>query len=154
MLISERPTEADLDVEASFALEADALDKAFAALEIPLAWVYGATAVRCGSAPATSPQIQACSVHLLLELEAVEPSVVIAFGPRAVEAIRSLHGRCGLNVPDEVPQGTPVQLRPGLVLLATEPLPEGVTLKESKRRLWRDLQQVPVHVNGGRPRNG
>lgn len=153
MLVSERPTEDDLDIEGSYALEADALDKAFGALGIPLAWVYGATAVRCGSGPATSAQIHACSVHLLLELEAVEPNVVVAFGPRAVEAVRALRGRCGLDVPDEIPQGTPVRMRPGLVLLATEPLPEGVTVKESKRRLWRDLQQVPTYV-GGRSRSG
>jgi hypothetical protein len=78
----------------------------------------------------------------------VEPSVVIAFGPRAVEAVRALHGRCGIDVPNEVPQGTPVHLRPGLVLIATEPLPEGVSLKESKRRLWRDLQQIPQFLTG------
>ena len=53
--------------------------------------------------------------------------VVVAFGPRAVEAVRALDGRCGLVVPDEIPQGRAVRLRPGLSLIATEPLPEGVT---------------------------
>jgi hypothetical protein len=29
------------------------------------------------------------------------------------------------------------------MLVATEPLPEGVTGRDPKRRLWRDLQTVP-----------
>ena len=143
LLVKEHPSASDLDTEAVLTDEAEALDKAFAALGVPLSWVYGATAVRCGSAPATPPQIEACAVHLLIELEAVEPSVVVAFGPRAVESVRALDGRCGIVVPDEVPQGQAVRLRPGLSLVATEPLPEGVTKKDSKRRLWRDLQLVP-----------
>ncbi len=142
MLVGEHPSQADLDASSSFIGEAEALDKAFDALGIPLSWVYGATAVRCGSAPATSIELAACSTHLLVEIEAVEPRVIVAFGPRAVEAMRFLHGRCGLVVPDEVPQGTPVALRPGLHLVATEPVPEGVTQKDAKRRLWRDLQRV------------
>ena len=143
LLVSEHPSATDLDTEGVMTAEAEALDKAFAALQIPLSWVYGATSVRCGSAPATSAQIEACAVHLLVEIEAVEPSVVVAFGPRAVEAVRALSGRCGLVVPEEIPQGRAVRLRPGLSLIATEPLPEGVTGKDSKRRLWRDLQLVP-----------
>jgi uracil-DNA glycosylase family 4 len=149
LLVKEHPSEPDLAVEGVLADEAEALDKAFNALGIPLSWVYGATAVRCGSAPATSPQIEACAVHLLIEIEAIEPSVVVAFGPRAVESVRTLDGRCGIVVPDEIPQGRAVRLRPGLSLVATEPLPEGVTRKDSKRRLWRDLQLVPELVAGG-----
>lgn len=142
LLVSEHPSVSDLDTEGAMTDEAEALDKAFAALKIPLWWVYGSTTVRCGSAPATSGQIDACANHLLTEIEAVEPSVVIAFGPRAVDAVRALDGRCGLVVPGEVPQGRAVRLRGGLSLVATEPLPEGVTRKESKRRLWRDLRLV------------
>ncbi len=142
LLVSEHPSASDLDAEGVMTDEAEALDKAFAALQIPLSWVYGATTVRCGSAPASTGHIEACAVHLLIEIEAVEPSVVVAFGPRAVEAVRALHGRCGLVVPDEVPQGQAVRLRPGLSMIATEPLPEGVTRKDSKRRLWRDLKLV------------
>jgi uracil-DNA glycosylase len=147
-LVSEHPSTSDLETEGVMTDEAEALDKAFAALQIPLSWVYGATTVRCGSAPASTGQIEACAVHLLIEIEAVEPSVVVAFGPRAVEAVRTLDGRCGLVVPDEVPQGRAVRLRPGLALIATEPLPEGVTRKDSKRRLWRDLQLVPDLLSG------
>ena len=143
LLVCERPSAGDLDTEGVMSDESEALDKAFAALGIPLSWVYGASAVRCGSAPASSGQIEACAVHLLIEIEAVEPSVVVAFGPRAVESLRTLDGRCGLVVPEEIPQGRAVRLRPGLALVATEPLPEGVTKKDSKRRLWRDLQLVP-----------
>jgi uracil-DNA glycosylase len=145
-LVSEHPSATDLDTEGVMTDESEALDKAFAALQIPLSWVYGATAVRCGPAPASTGQIEACAVHLLIEIEAVEPSVVVAFGPRAVEALRTLDGRCGLVVPDEVPQGRAVRLRPGLSMIATEPLPEGVTRNDSKRRLWRDLQLVPELV--------
>jgi DNA polymerase len=148
LLVKEQPSANDLDTEGAMTEEADALDKAFTALGIPLSWLYGTTSVRCGSAPATSGQIDACAVHLLIELEAIEPSVVVAFGPRAVEAVRTLHGRCGLIVPDEVPQGRAVRLRPGLQLVATEPLPEGITRADSKRRLWRDLQLVPDLVGG------
>jgi uracil-DNA glycosylase len=150
MLLSDRPSEADLDTEGAFAEEASALDKAFAALGIPLSWVYGATAVRCGSGAVTTPQLEACSVHLLVEIEAVDPRVLLAFGPRAVDAVRTLNGRCGVIVPDEIPQGAAVRLRPGLTLIATEPLREGVTNRDSKRRLWRDLQQVPPLVGRGR----
>lgn len=150
MLVSEHPTESDLDAESAFTDESTALDKAFSALGIPLGWVYGATAVRCGRAPATTEQVESCCVHLLVEIEAVDPRVVVAFGPRAVQAVRALHGRCGLVVPDEIPQGSAVRLRPGLVLVATEPLPEGVTNKDSKRRLWRDLQQLPELVDTAR----
>jgi uracil-DNA glycosylase len=143
LLVKEQPSPSDLDTEGAMAGEAEALDKAFSALRIPLSWIYGSTAVRCGSAPATSGQIEACAVHLLIEIEAIEPSVVVAFGPRAVEAVRALDGRCGLIIPDEVPQGRAVRLRAGLSLIATEPLPEGVTKTDSKRRLWRDLRLVP-----------
>jgi uracil-DNA glycosylase len=148
MLVGDRPSDDDLESEVAFSSVAEPLDKAFGALGIPLSWVYGATAVRCGSAPATTAQVDACSIHLLVEIEAVEPRVIVAFGPRAVDAVRALGGRCGLVVPDEVPQGMAVKLRPGLAMIATEPLPEGVTLKDSKRRLWRDLQQVPALVAG------
>lgn len=146
MLVAERPSDADLDGGLAFAEASPALEKAFAALGIALSRVYGATAVRCGSAAATSSQIDACAVHLLLEIEAVEPTVVVALGPRAVEAVRALHGRCGLRVPEEVPQGSPVRLRPGLSMVATEPVPEGITQREAKRRLWRDLQQLPTLI--------
>jgi uracil-DNA glycosylase family 4 len=152
LLVAEHPSAHDLEGEGAMADEAEALERAFDALGIPLSWVYGSTAVRCGSAPATAGQIEACAGHLLVEIEALEPDVIVAFGPRAVGAIRTLDGRCGLGVPDEVPQGVAVRLRPGLSMIATEPLPEGVTLKDSKRRLWRDLKQVPALVgrtNGG-----
>ncbi|MEX2394624.1 MAG: uracil-DNA glycosylase family protein [Actinomycetota bacterium] len=143
-LVGERPTAADLEAGGAFAAEGEALDKAFDALGIPLSWIYGGTSVRCGSGPATPEQIEACSIHLLIEIEAVEPSVVVAFGPRATDAVRALDGRCGFVVPDELPQGEPMRLRPGLQFIATEPLPEGVTNRDSKRRLWRDLQRVPA----------
>jgi uracil-DNA glycosylase family 4 len=148
MLVAEHPEPADLEAEGSFTQEAEALDKAFDALGIPLSWVYGATAVRCGSDPATSDQLLACSTHLLVEIEAVEPQVIVAFGPRAVESVRTLHGRCGLSVPDEVPQGEALSLRAGLVLVSTEPMPAGVTQRDAKRRLWRDLQLIPGLLTG------
>jgi uracil-DNA glycosylase family 4 len=143
-LVAERPTGADIESGCAFTAEGEALDKAFDALGIPLSWIYGGTSVRCGSAPATPAQIETCSVHLLIEIEAVEPSVVIAFGPRATDGVRALDGRCGFVIPTELPQGEPVRLRPGLQFIATEPLPEGVTNRDSKRRLWRDLQRVPA----------
>ena len=97
MLVAERPSADDLDIEGAFTAEADALDKAFDALQIPLSWVYGATSVRCGAMPATPAQIEACSVHLLIEIEASNRRVVVAFGPRAADAMRALDGRCGLE---------------------------------------------------------
>ena len=143
MLVAERPTNDDLESTGALTAEAPALDKAFDALGVPLSWVYGSTAVRCDSTPATESQIEACSVHLLIEVEAIEPRVLVAFGPKAAYAVRCLHGRCGIVVPSDLPQGTPVRLRPGLSLIVTEPMPDGVTNKDAKRRLWRDLQQVP-----------
>lgn len=143
MLVGERPTLSDLEAGGAFTDGSEALDKAFEALGIPLSWVYGATAVRCGSDAATIEQIAACSIHLLVEVEALEPQVIVAFGAGAVQALRSLDGRCGIRVPQAVPQGEPTRLRPGLCVIATEPLPAGVTQKESKRRLWKDLQKVP-----------
>ncbi len=142
MLINDRPTAADLESGGAFTAEAEALEKAFAALDIPLSWVYGTTVVHCGTEPVTADQIAACSAHLLVEVEAVEPSVIVAFGPVAADAVRALDGRCGISVPDELPQGTAVRLRPGLSFVATEPLQQGLTHKDAKRRLWRDLQQV------------
>ncbi len=143
MLVAERPSAAALETTNAFADEAQALDKAFEALGVPLSWLYGATAVRCGSAPATGDQIAACSTHLLVEIEAVEPRVVVLFGAKAVDAIRALDGRCGLRAPSDMAQGALLPLRPGLDALVTEPMPEGVTQKDAKRRLWRDLQQIP-----------
>lgn len=139
MLVRDRPSEADLESGIAFTDEAGALDKAFAALGMALSWAYGTSAVRSAAG-------EVCADHLLAEVEAVEPRVLVAFGPRAVEGLRCLDGRCGLRVPDDVPQGSPIVLRPGLVLIATEPLPEGVAQKDAKRRLWRDLQQVPPLV--------
>jgi uracil-DNA glycosylase family 4 len=144
MLVAERPSASDLDSGNAFTDEAEALDKAFDALGIPLSWVYGTTAVRCGAEETTGPEIEACAKHLLIEIEAVEPRVIVAFGPRAADAIRALDGRCGLGVPEMLPQGDAVKIRDGLHMLVTEPVPEGVTNKDSKRRLWRDLQQVPA----------
>jgi uracil-DNA glycosylase family 4 len=149
MLVGERPSASDLESGGAFTDESEALDKAFEALGIPLSWVFGATAVRCGPGAATDEQIAACSVHLLVEIEATEPAVIVAFGAGAVQALRSLDGRCGIRVPDAIPQGEPTRLRPGLVAIATEPLPAGVTQKESKRRLWRDLQKVPELLGAG-----
>ncbi len=143
MLVAERPTTADLEAGFVFVEEGEALDKAFAGLGMSLSSVYGTTAARSASGPA-------CPDHLLAEIEAVEPSVLVAFGPRAVEAIRTLHGRCGLLVGEQVPQGEAIAIRPGLHLIATEPLQHGLTQKDGKRRLWRDLRQIPALVDAPR----
>jgi uracil-DNA glycosylase len=143
MLVKDRPSTADIETAGAFADEAEALAKAFEALSIPLAWTYGSTAVRCGDGPATLDQVKACSVHLLIEIEAVMPQVLVAFGPRALDAVRTLDGRCGLAVPDEVASGEAVRLRSDLTLVVTEPLPDGLTGKEAKRRLWKDLRLIP-----------
>jgi uracil-DNA glycosylase family 4 len=143
LLVKEQPSEADLESAGAFAEEAEPLTKAFEALGIPISWVYGATAVRCGSAAAARDEAEACAVHLLIEIEAVSPRVVVAFGDRAVDAVRALDGRCGIAVPDEIERGQPVRLRADLELVVTEALPDGVTQKEAKRRLWRDLRVLP-----------
>jgi uracil-DNA glycosylase len=147
MLLKEHPFAADLDAGA-FADEADALQKAFDALGIPFSWIYGSTAVRCGAGPATPDQLQACAVHVLIEIEAVEPRVIVAFGPKVADALRALDGRCGLCLPEEIGPGA-VAIRSGLSLVVTEPLPGGVTNRESKRRLWRDLRQIPELIGVG-----
>jgi uracil-DNA glycosylase len=143
MLVKDAPSLEDVESGNALTAEADALTKAFEALGIPIGWIYGATAVRCGAGVPSPEERAACSVHLLAEIESVQPRVLIAFGQAAVDAVRGLNGRCGIGVPDDVAQGAIVPVRPGLSLLATEPLPEGVTGRESKRRLWRDLQAVP-----------
>ncbi len=139
MLVAERPTDDDLEAGAVFTAEADALDKAFSALQIPLSWVYGTSVVRSDAG-------RPCPEHLLAEIEAVEPVVLVAFGPRAIDGIRSLEGKCGIAVPDATPQGEAIGLRPGLVLIGTEPLREGVNHPDAKRRLWRDLQGIPALI--------
>jgi uracil-DNA glycosylase family 4 len=146
MLVKERPSAEDLESTNAFTSDADALAKAFDALGIPVSWLYGATAVRCGPSAATHDQVAACSRHLLNEIEAVGPRVIVAFGARAGEAVAALDGRCGLKVPADVEQGRPVQIRSDLVLMVTEPLPEGITNRDAKRRLWRDLRALPTLV--------
>jgi uracil-DNA glycosylase family 4 len=146
MLVSERPTKDDLESTNAFTMEAEALTKAFDALGIPPSWLYGSTAVRCGDGPAALDEVTACATHLLVEIEAIRPRIIVAFGTRAVDGLRALDGRCGLTFPAEIAQGEPVQLRSDLVMLETEPLPEGITRKESKRRLWRDLRGLPAHL--------
>lgn len=143
LLVKDRPSSEDLESGNAFASEAEPLTKAFEALEIPLGWIYGSTAVRCGAREAKLDEMKACAPHLLTEIEAVRPRVLVAFGERAVEAVRALDGRCGLKVPDDIPRGNPTPIRADLVLIATEQLPEGVTAKEAKRRLWRDLKAIP-----------
>jgi uracil-DNA glycosylase len=130
MLLKDGPSPEDLESTNAFASEAEALTKAFEALGIPASWLYGTTSATC-------------SQHLLEEIEAVSPRVLVAFGEPAAKAIAALDGRCGLGVPADLPTGKPVPLRSDLVLLVTEALPEGVTNKEAKRRLWRDLRNVP-----------
>lgn len=142
MLVKDRPSALDVEYGNAFASEADPLTKAFQALEIPLGWIYGSTAVRCGTEESKSDELKACSTHLLTEIESVRPRVLVAFGEAALEAVRALDGRCGLAVPDDVPRGEAIRIRADLVLLLTEPLPEGVGGKEAKRRLWRDLQAI------------
>lgn len=148
LVVSEQPSVADLNTEGALTDEADALDKAFSALGVELTALYGTTAVRCGSAPASAPQVEACAIHLLLEIEAIEPTVIVACGPRAVDAIRALDGKCGIVVPEDTPQGTAVRLRPGLSMVPTEPMPQAVTKTDSKRRFWKDLQQIPTLLAG------
>jgi uracil-DNA glycosylase family 4 len=142
MLVKDAPSAADAESGNAFTEEAEPLTKAFEALGIPIAWVYGTTAVRGGVTAPTLDELRACAAHLVTEIEAIQPRVLVAFGPRAVEAVRVLDGRCGIRVPEEVPQGEAVSVRADLVLIATEPLPDGVTGREAKRRLWRDLQAV------------
>lgn len=142
-LIKGSPADVDLATGNAFAGESDALTKALDALGIPLSWVYGTVAVRCGADDPSADELDACAPHLLVELEAVAPRVVVAFGEGAVTALRALDGRCGIAVPEDVQQGEPVALRTGLVLVVTEPLPEGVRVQRAKRRLWKDLQQLP-----------
>ena len=149
MLVKEHPSDEDLELTNAFATEAEPLTKAFDALGIPLSWLYGTTAVRCGTQPATSDDVTACAVHLLGEIEAVTPRVIVAFGARAAEAIRALDGRCGITVPEDLAQGTSSQIRSDLALVITESLPDGLTGKEAKRRLWRDLQALPALLEAG-----
>ncbi len=146
MLVKERPTPEDLESTNAFTSEAEALTKAFEALGIPMSWLYGATAVRCGDAPASTDELKACAMHLLIEIEAISPRVIVAFGPRAAESLVALDGRCGLSVPADLPTGEPVPIRADLVLLVTESLPEGISQKDAKRRLWRDLHALPALV--------
>jgi uracil-DNA glycosylase len=129
MLIKEHPSAEDRESSNAFASEAEALTKAFEALGVPASWLYGTTA-------------QLCVRHLLEEIEILSPRVVVAFGEGAVAAVAALDGSCGLSVPSELPRGEPVGIRSDLLLLATEPLPAGVTHKEAKRRLWRDLRAL------------
>jgi uracil-DNA glycosylase len=150
MLVKAHPSPSDVESGNAFTDEAEALGKAFEALHVPLGWLYGSVAVRCGLDGATGAQTAACSSHLLVEIEAVQPRVLVAFGRPTVDALRSLDGRCGLTVPADVPAGEPVALRGDLVLLATEPMPDGVKVRDSKRRLWRDLQAVPSLLGPGR----
>ena len=143
LLVKEQPSEEDLESTNAFTSDADALAKAFDALGIPISWLYGSTAVRCGSAAAQSHQVAACAQHLLTEIEAVGPRVIVAFGSRALEGIAALDGRCGIKVPDDVSPGGLVPIRSDIVLMVTESLPEGVTQRDAKRRLWRDLRALP-----------
>lgn len=144
MLVKEKPSSEDLESTNAFTSEAEALTKAFEALGIPMSWLYGTTAVRCGEDAATSEDSAACAGHLLAEIEAVGPRVIVAFGPRAAGALSALDGRCGLSVPGDIARGRPVPVRSDVVVVVTEPLPEGVTQKDAKRRLWRDLQALPA----------
>ncbi len=143
MLLKGFPSAADLESGGAFTDEADALTKAFEALGIPLGWTYGTTAVRVAARKDTQEAIAHGVDHLVVEIEAVGPQVIVAFGPEASAALSLMNGRCGLEVPDPLPAAEPVRVRADLQVLVTEPLPEGVTNKEAKRRLWRDLQTVP-----------
>jgi uracil-DNA glycosylase len=146
MLVKEHPSPGDLEASNAFASDAETIGKAFEALGIPLSWLYGATAVRCGRAPATADQMRACAQHLLVEIEAVGPRVIVAFGPRAAEAVGFLGDRCGIRVPADVTPGRPVSIRSDLLFMVTESLPEGITQREAKRRLWRDLRTLPALI--------
>ncbi len=150
-LLKEHPGETDLEAGAAFAEEAEALQLAFDRLGIPFSWAYGTTAVRCGPGTASADEVKACSPHLLVELEAVRPRVLVVFGSRAWDALYGLDGGCGLAVPEEVPRGEPVGLRPDLVALLTEALPDGVRAAEAKRRLWGDLRRLPGLLDQPRP---
>lgn len=143
MLVKEHPSDDDIETTNAFSSDADALAKAFEALGIPFSWLYGSTAVRCGSDRATSDAITACARHLLAEIEAVRPRVIVAFGRAVEEALRALDGRCGLRIPPEIPPGEVVPIRSDLVVILTEGLPDGLREKDAKRRLWRDLQALP-----------
>lgn len=143
MLVKAYPSPADLESGGAFADEADALTKAFDALGIPMAWTYGTTAVRIGRESGSNEAIAHGAGHLLVEIEAVGPRIVVAFGPESSAALSRLNGRCGIETPDPLPRAELVRVRADLQVLVTEPLPEGVTNKEAKRRLWRDLQVVP-----------
>jgi len=143
MLLKAFPSAADLESGGAFTDEADALTKAFEALGIPIGWTYGTTAARVAAADDTQEAIAHGVGHLVVEIEAVGPRVIVAFGPEASNALSQLNGRCGLEVPDPLPAAELVRVRTDLHVLVTEPLPEGVTNKEAKRRLWRDLQIVP-----------
>ena len=143
MLLKDVPSAEDLDTGNAFAAETPALTKAFDALAIPIAWVYGTSAVKSTAGGASPEELGPCAAHLLTEIEAVQPRVIVAFGRASVAALLGLDGRCGLSVPAEIRQGEPASVRADLTVVATEALPEGVTGRDAKRRLWRDLQVVP-----------
>jgi uracil-DNA glycosylase family 4 len=142
MLLKDRPSEADATAGTAFVTEAPQLEKAFERLRIPVSWIWASTALRCGTSRAETDDIRACATHLLVEIEAVQPAIVVAFGDKALDAVRALDGRCGIRAPETIENGALVALRPGLDLLCTEPLPLGLTEPESKRRLWRDLRAL------------
>jgi uracil-DNA glycosylase len=70
MLLKDAPSAEDVESGNAFTAEAEALTKAFDALHVPIGWVYGSTAVRCGTRDASDAETKACSDHLLTEIEA------------------------------------------------------------------------------------
>lgn len=136
MLVKDKPSRDDLESTNAFTAEAEALTKAFDALGIPVSWLFGTSAIRCAGG-------EVCARHLLAEIEAVSPRVIVAFGPDSARALAALDGRCGLRISDAVERGRPVAVRSDVAMIVTEPLPEGVTQRDAKKRLWQDLQALP-----------
>lgn len=141
MLLREAPTESDLKSGLAFIDEASALELAFS--KLGLGPVYGSTAVRCGTGKPSLDELKACATHLLVEIEAVSPRVVVVFGESTLGAVRYLDGRCGIVVPELIEAGEVCKLKESLVLLLTESLPEGLESTTSKRILWKHLQLLP-----------
>lgn len=110
-----------------------ALMKSLKRLDIEPLAVYGTLCVKCPVAD-TSLAAPECTARLIEEIAIVQPRIVVAMGPEALETLNELH--LPLSTPVYEKPGEIQALTPSISCLYTPNIDDALDEEDAKRAFW------------------
>lgn len=111
-----------------------AMEKSLSALGLVLDTIYCTSAVKCLGCGNNEENVKRCSEYLLMEIEIVQPKVVVVMGDGALSAL----------VPSALSAkpGEIISFRPGIRILVTESIKEALVNDDVKAGFWNSFRTL------------